>query len=174
VAQWLLITCGYPFSGKKTLSNAVAGLLGMTVIGVDEQLELTGADIGAYDWLRAYRSAYGQARRALAAGESVIFDSVGHTRKNRDRLRRIAAQAGARSLIVRLGATEAEARERLVRNRANPVRVQVPSEGFAEIAASFQPPMDDEEQVCFDPHLDLRSWVVDSLRPVLDGQEIRG
>jgi predicted kinase len=177
VTKWLLITCGYPFSGKTTLARAVAEELGFTLVSVDDQHELRGVSadarvISERDWLHGYRSAYEQARAAFGRGESVIFDSVGHLRRNRDRLRRIAHRSGAKSLVVVLAVTESEAMARLERNRANPIRPQVPSEGFAQIVLTFEPPNGDELQITFDPREDLRLWMSKRLRPMLGRREI--
>ena len=43
---------------------------------------------------------FAQARRLLAEGRSVVYDHANHSRRNRDRCRRVAMQAGATFRLV--------------------------------------------------------------------------
>ena len=77
MALWLLFTCGYPFSGKSTLSRAIGGY-SFDVVSVDNQFDRPG--IGT--WRDAYLAAHIAVDR-LTGARSVVFDSVGHAWKNR-------------------------------------------------------------------------------------------
>jgi predicted kinase len=172
VRPWLLITCGYPFSGKSTLARAVSELPGMSLVAVDDQHAALGYDIAAGDpgdreWLQAYRAAYRKIDRELGDGRSAVFDSVGFRRRDRDRARRIAGHRGARSLVIWLDVPADEARRRLDCNEANPTRTQVPIASFERIVAEFEPPDDDEQTVIYRPDVDPAVWVEQVLRPVI-------
>jgi predicted kinase len=170
---WLLFTCGYPFSGKSTLAKAVADTFDLALVAVDDQLErgpssvppVSGQEL---DWLRAYRTALEATAAALGSGKSVIFDSVGHTRKNRQRLRRLAERVPARPLLIWLDLSPAEARARLQRNDSAPVRQQVPIESFERIVDEFEAPTPDEPLVRYRPEIDMRAWIETTLRPALN------
>ena len=171
--QWLLITSGYPFSGKSTLARAIAKRLGIALVAVDDQLASLGAEVAAEspgdrEWLRAYRAAYGQIERELTAGQSVVFDSVGFRWRDRDRARRIAARHGADSVVIWLNVSAGEARERLERNRAEPTRNQVPVASFNRIVTDFEPPQDDEPAVIYSPEVQPDVWVEQVLRPIIE------
>ncbi len=166
---WLLITCGLPFSGKSTLSNLAAEMLDLTRVSVDDLVPNLGQAIEAdlvneKSWLDAYVDAMNVTKHQLGEGRSVMFDSVGHTRKNRYRLRRLAERHDAEFGIVWLQTSRTEALARLTRNQAAPVRPSVPIESFTTIADQFEPPQSDESFVSYDPSIDLSTWIETDLR----------
>jgi len=166
---WLLITCGLPFSGKSTLSGAAAAMLGLHRISVDDQHESWGvgtgfAEVDDKDWLAAYSAALRAAEGALADGQSVIFDSVGHTRKNRYRLKRLADRSNARFAVIQIDLDRAQALARLLANQTAPIRPNVPIPSFERIADEFEAPGLDEQVIAYNPGNDLRTWVETELR----------
>lgn len=136
MTTWLIYTCGYPFSGKSTLSRAIATETGFALVEVDAHMVSTDR------WLDAYVAAYAEMRAHLAAGQSVILDSVAHTRKNRARLQRIAAEYDATPVCIWLKVPIDEANRRRLANQANPTRAHVPDEGFEWITRDFEPPLE--------------------------------
>ena len=172
---WLLITCGYPFSGKSTLAHEVAEGLDMALVAVDEQqaleIDLTSGNPSDRDWLRAYRAAYAQIEWQRAAGRSVVFDSVGFRRRDRDRARRFAARSGARSAVIWLDVSPEQARQRREQNLASPTRPQVPVKSFERIVAEFEPPDDDELTAKYQAGINPAVWVEQVLRPFLVRQD---
>lgn len=164
---WLLITSGLPFSGKSTLALVAADVLDMLRVSVDDQHALdalAGGQSSDADWLAAYASALRQTEKALGSGTSVLFDSVGHTRKNRHRLRRLAARHGARFGIIHLAVSRNEALARLTANQVVPSRPDVPLSSFERIASEFELPGQDEPVIMFEPRQDVRTWVDTVLR----------
>ena len=166
--------CGYPFSGKSTLALRISESLGMAMVAVDD-LHVRHDDapeaeaIGDRDWLRAYRAAYRDTECHLSEGESVIFDSVGYTRKDRDRLRRIAGRHDANALIVWLDVAANDARRRLVRNRVQRKRANVPIANFLQIVSRFEAPTGNEATVIYRSTDDPGEWIANALRPAMKG-----
>ncbi|MDQ2682010.1 MAG: ATP-binding protein [Chloroflexota bacterium] len=163
------MTCGLPFSGKTTLARGAAELLGLVRVSVDDLVPGFdtldgGAVIDSTRWLEAYRQAMSVSNRLLSDGRRVVFDSVGHTRKNRYRMRRLAERHGARFGVVWIDVDRTEAFRRLEANRAAPIRPNVPHEGFAEIAGAFEAPGDDETVVIYRPDGPLEDWIDTTLR----------
>jgi predicted kinase len=173
VTPWLVITCGLPFSGKTTLSREVAARTGLVRVSVDDLVPNLGRDgagmTPSSTWRDAYLQAIRQTEEHLGRGESVVFDSVGHTRKNRYRLARVAKRADARSLIVRLAVGRSEALARLESNRATPTRPYVPIDGFNEIADAFEEPAETECVLTYSPNQSLATWIDETLVPHLNG-----
>jgi predicted kinase len=167
VAQWLLFTCGYPFSGKSTLSAAIRDTFGFDLVSIDEQF----TDSSVASWRDAYIAAYRALDAALSAGRSVVFDSVGHTRKHRDRLRRKAENASADSLVVWLCISASEADQRRQANVRSPIRAHVPDEGFDEIVGRFEPLGSDEAHLMYRPIETIASWIEQELRPIVERQD---
>ena len=167
MGQWLLFTCGYPFSGKSTLSAAVGETLGFHFVSVDAQF---GTD-GVETWLDAYLAAHLTLDEFLRARRSVMFDSVGHTWKHRDRLRRKADRFGAAPMAIWLCTSAAEADQRRSANVLNPVRAHVPDGGFNEIVGTFEPLGPNEAHLIYRPTEDIATWIERELRPVVARQD---
>ena len=166
--------CGYPFSGKSTLAQRISESLGMALIAVDDLHVKHGpADearpVGDQEWLRAYRAAYRDTERHLSEGGSVIFDSVGYTRKDRDRLRRIARRHDANALIVWLDVSANDARRRLDHNRVQRERANVPVANFLQIVCRFETPTGDEATVIYRSNDDPGEWINNALRLAMNG-----
>ena len=161
----LIYTCGYPFSGKSTLARAISAETGFAVVEVDQWMDSTDT------WRDAYIAAYREIRQYLGAGESVVFDSVAHTRKNRYRLDRLAAAYDARSICVWLDVPVDEANRRRLANQAKPVRANVSHEGFTWITSEFEPP---EISRCFRFTADHPNdyWISTDLLPTLRGEPV--
>jgi predicted kinase len=158
---WLIYTCGYPFSGKSTLARAIAETTDFALVEVDAHM--TSAD----RWLDAYVAAYAEVRTHLGKCRSVVLDSVAHTRKNRARLHRIAAEFDATPVCVWLDVPIEEADRRRQVNATNPTRAHVPDEGFAWITSGFEPPTDVDHLTCrpaTEPHL----WISQNLLPLVN------
>jgi hypothetical protein len=107
----------------------------------------------------------------LNSGRSVVFDSVGHTRKHRDRLRRKAENARAESLAIWLCTSVAEADRRRQANALNPVRAHVPDEGFGGIVDQFEPLQPDEARLIFQSSETIAPWIERELRPRVERQD---
>jgi predicted kinase len=167
VAHWLLFTCGYPFSGKSTLSAAIRDTFGFDLVSVDEQF----TDPRVASWRDAYIAAYRALDEALSAGRSVVFDSVGHTRKHRNRLRRKARNARADSVVIWLCTSVAEAERRRQVNAQTPVRAHVPDDGFHEIVGQFEPLGPDESHLIYRPTETIVTWIERELRPMVERQD---
>jgi predicted kinase len=172
VNLWLLIMCGYPFSGKSTLALLISETLELPVIAVDDlhvrhHNASDGEAITERDWLLAYKAAYRDTVRLLTEGESVIFDSVGYTRKDRDRLRRVANRQHAHPLVVWLDVSAADARRRLERNRIQRERANVPVANFEQIVGRFEDPTADEATVIYRSNDDPGEWINQTLRSAM-------
>jgi predicted kinase len=165
MTTWLIYTCGYPFSGKSTLSRAIAAETGFALVEVDAHM--TSMD----HWLDAYVAAYAEVRMHLRASRSAVLDSVAHTRKNRARLHRIAAEFNATPLCVWLDVPVEEANRRRLHNQTNPTRAHVPDEGFEWITRDFEPPTE-TYSVVYSPDQSLDAWNATALLPALNQEAL--
>lgn len=151
MAPTLYATCGLPFAGKSVVAARLAQRTGADVVRLDtinheRGLGLDGAALLPEDWKRTYAEAYRRLAHALASGRSVIFDHANFTRAERERVRAIATEAGARACFVYVPVAAEEARRRLLRNRQTHERYDVRDDDFALVVQHFEPP-DDEPDV---------------------------
>ncbi|HYH12336.1 MAG TPA: ATP-binding protein [Thermomicrobiales bacterium] len=159
-ASTLVVMSGIPFAGKTTLARELAARCGLTRVSVDEIVVELAIELGRdaenqRGWARAMAEGLERTRRSLARGESVVYDTANHTRRNRDRCRRVAWQASAEFRCVWVDAPVEVARERLLANRADPERVDVPDASFRQIVDAFEPPSDEPDTVRYEPGMDM-------------------
>ena len=161
-----------PFSGKSTLSRALAAQLGIAHVEVDALHTRHGLrpgvdPIARADWIAAYQRGYAELETVLREGRSAIFDAVSYRRLQRNRVRRVAERLGIPATVVLLDVSVDEARARLERNRFTRERVNVPMADFLEVAGGMQWPGADEEVIRYSPDQPLAAWVERVVRPLL-------
>lgn len=154
----LVAMSGIPFSGKSTVARELAARCGMALVSVDAIVGELGLDLGAdadnhRGWARAMAEGFARSRRLLAEGTSVIYDNANHTRRNRDRCRRVATRTGATFRLVWVDTPLDEARRRLLANRRDARRGDVPDAAFREIVAQFEPPLNEPGVIRFWPEM---------------------
>lgn len=172
VHQSLFVTCGLPFSGKSTLSRALAAELGVAHVEVDALHASHGLrpgldPIARADWIAAYQRGYAELEAILRVGRSAVFDAVSYRRLQRNRVRRVAERLGVPATVVLLDVSIDEARTRLERNRFTRERVNVPMADFLEVAEGMQWPDPDEAVIRYRPDEALADWVERVVRPML-------
>lgn len=164
----LYLTCGLPFAGKTTLAVQLAQHSGWKRISLDDINAERGVGqdnsvITQADWARSYAEAHRRVDATLAAGQTVIYDATNFTRKERDRLRHIAARHNAATTIIYLDIADI-ARTRWQDNRRNPARRDVGDADYAQVADNFQPPTADENVIIFDRSRPLAEWISNNFK----------
>jgi predicted kinase len=159
----LIYTCGYPFSGKSTLAKAIANETGFSIVAVDD---MSTGNTGS-SWIRAYLSAYAAMFRCFERGESVVFDSVAHTRKNRDRLAKHAGTYDANLIGILLDIDPGVANRRRLDNLNRAIRPDVPHDDFKKIVDTFELPDPNERMLKYSPRVSPARWVEQTLFPAL-------
>ena len=154
--QMLVAMCGIPFAGKSTLARELASRCDFALVSVDVIVRELRIDLGEQaekqrSWALAMAEGFDRARRLLADGESVIYDNANHTRRNRDRCRRIARQAEAGFRCIWVDVPTETARARLEANRVRLCREDVPDTSFWQIVDEFEPPIDEPDVIHWQP-----------------------
>ena len=114
----LIAFSGLPGTGKTTVSRAVAGRLGVTLLRIDSieqaiRRSSVNQDIGA----AAYTVANAIAETNLALGTSIIADGVNLVEESRSAWRLIAQRTSARLLEVEVVCTDCGEHRRRVEHR---------------------------------------------------------
>ncbi len=165
----LYILCGLPFAGKTTLARVMARRLGFVSIALDDvnserDVGLSGEAISQAEWAKSYAEAHRRLDQALAERQSVIYDATNFQRKERDRLRDIAARHGLPVSVIYLNLPTAEVCRRWLDNRRSGVRYDVRDEDFAQVAENFEPPSSDEDVLIYDGTLPSSQWIEQMFR----------
>lgn len=160
------------------MGRTLEARLGVVHVEVDRQHAglvegLEERRIERHEWIAAYQAAYKLVESALLEGRPVVFDAVSYRRVQRDRIKRIADKHGVPMTVIYLDVPPRDAKARIVANRANPVRVSVPSADFEEVAAGMQPPGVDERVLIYRPSEAVDEWVDRMIAPLLSEQPSR-
>lgn len=160
----LYILCGVPFAGKTTLAATLSSTLGCERIAIDDINDERGiwnpeTGLSTDEWTRSYSEAYRRIELLLAAGRSVVDDSVNFTRQLRDQLRTIANRHGAKIVVIYVDTPIEEARRRWQVNRSQLFRQDVRDEDFAQVIDQFEPPTADEHAMRYDGSRPIEEWV---------------
>jgi len=150
----LFLTCGPTGCGKTALANELAFQLGVAHVSSDlERKRLAGVEaternaaIYSPAWNQAtYDRLFELASQHLMSNSSVILDATFLQRRGRERFTRLAAESGARTVILQLSCPEELVRQRLDQRQA---KGDSASDGtwqvFQQQMKSAEPPTADE------------------------------
>jgi predicted kinase len=118
-----------------------------------------GQAISPHEWDATYAEAYRRVEARLGRGESIVYDETNFLRRQRERLRAIAAQYSATTFVIYVDVTSDEARRRWLTNRTTRQRGDVRDDDFAYVLANFEPPTADENVLCYDGATPPDIWI---------------
>ena len=148
----LYLMVGYPGSGKTTTAKIIHDITGAVHLWADHERNrrFPNPTHGHKENLALYAQLNEETRQLLASGKSVIFDTNFNFYKDRERLRRIAAKAGARTVVVWLTTDKSLAHDRAV-NHPSPDESRVwgnmPEADFKRISGNLEPPKPEERPI---------------------------
>ena len=110
----LYLFVGYPGSGKTTAANIICKLTGAQHIWADrERQKMFGRPTHTFEEsAKLYNELNRRTRELLKSGDSVVFDTNFNYQKDRAYLQNLAADAGARTVIIEMTTPEETARQR--------------------------------------------------------------
>jgi len=159
--QILVSMFGPPFSGKTTLAQKVADRLDAKLLAYDwtwarikppEQVpEIDNVE----EWNEVLDVVYQDIKDELAKGKSVVFDHINHTLEDRNNLRRVAREAGARSAIIYLDVPLEVTQKRRAENLITKQRHDVSSVNLEKVYKVWENPADNEKVIVYKPGTDI-------------------
>jgi predicted kinase len=158
----LFVMSGLSFSGKTTLARKISQATGAPIVSYDELFATTERDAsvsGLDEWYLITGLVDGHARAHLAAGRSVIVDTLNEDRIDRDRLRAIAAEHGAEAIVVHVDAPRALIEARRRENEITGVRGTTADESFEFVLSRFEPPAPAERSIRYQAGDDVEEWL---------------
>ncbi len=156
-------TCGLSFSGKSTAARTLAHRLGAELIALDainHERGLRGGDgIPDSEWEKTSAIAMARLADALRAGRDAVVDDTFSHRFLRERCRKVAAESGARFVLLFLDTPVETIAERRAANAAAPTRHAVRDEVFEHHRARFEFPGPDENPVRLTTPAEFEAWL---------------
>ena len=159
----MIITTGLIGTGKSALAEALSQRVPLAVISSDivrkklanilpEERRFESFDTGIYSEAfstRTYDEIFRQAKRILEAGQSVIIDASFRKSKERERARKLAAEARADFKVVECVAGEEVIKERL----SHRFERESVSDGRLEILPQFKEDFEQLTEVPQEAHI---------------------
>jgi predicted kinase len=148
----LYLMVGYPGSGKTTASLLIQKLTGAEHIWADHERNTMFAPptYSHTENVALYKALNKKAQDLLHAGKSVIFDTNFNFKKDREKLRAMATEEGAQTVLLWITTSKDIARERATKqSHGKETRVwgNMPAARFNHIAGNLQPPGPNERPI---------------------------
>jgi predicted kinase len=163
----LVVMCGPAFSGKTTLSRALA-TRGLVRLSPDDLLRSDGLEPGdglpGECWGRALARICSQIEDLARAGASAVVDDTSCYRWLRDRYREVGAGCGLRALLILLRIDRSEVLHRVEANARTGLRQGIRDAVLREHLDRFEWPGPNEEALEIDALWPLERQVEETIR----------
>lgn len=151
----LYIFCGFPFSGKTSLTKQIANKFGITIIDIDEVKRDHVSDV--YDdnvtgeqWNKIFSDYFKRIKNVLGQGKSAISDNSSPTKEGRDELRALAKEENAQAKVVFLNTPADVVRQRWLANKKTMQRFDITEQTLEEALEDHEDPDRDENVILID------------------------
>jgi predicted kinase len=125
----LFILCGFPYAGKSHVAEKILKEAdNMVFVSIDDIFHerrfdwTTNKLPNELEWREIFEESYRQAREALGAGKSVLYDSTNQTVASRNALRAIAKECGVDTRVIYVKSDIETVWKRWKDNHDNPSR----------------------------------------------------
>ncbi len=146
----LFILCGFPYAGKSYVARQVQAQVNIEFISIDDIFYSRGFDWSTNklpnpeEWQNIFDESYQKTKAALGAGRSVLYDSTNQTLSSRDKLRELAKETGAESVVIHVKTPIETVWLRWEENQKTPTRSVVSRELVQMTIDMFEEPTEKE------------------------------
>lgn len=143
---------GYPGAGKTSVASIIAETTGAVHIWADkERHELFGAVYDREQSEELYNHLNERTDQLLRTGKDVVFDTNFNYYKDREHLRQIAENAGAKTTLIWLKTPREIAYQRAIaESDGKRLFVTMSHDDFEQVASHLEPPQPEEHAIEID------------------------
>jgi predicted kinase len=163
--NYLIILCGYSFSGKSTLaSKLVKSLVDASIISLDQINKLLGFDISGEISLKEWENTHKIVCDKIETNKKnfLIIDDTNMFKKHRDRFINSGDKAGRKSLIIFVDTSQKEVRNRYAKIKDE--RHLPPLAAFNYVIENFEKPKSDENFIVYSTNTDYKEFLENLLK----------
>ena len=158
------ILTGLSFAGKSVLAREIALVMEATIVDPDavaheRGLGQFGEAVTDEQWLLVHAEAERRAGELLQVGRSVVYDTTGFNREQRDRLRSLGHEKASNSVVIYVRIAPDEAERRWSRNNQTRERFLVQPADVRRVLSAYQPPQTDEPHLIYDSGEPINEWL---------------
>jgi predicted kinase len=150
----LYLFVGYPGAGKTTTARLIAERTGAVHLWADDERHkmFTEPTHSEKESLQLYEYLNKRTAELLAAGQDVVFDTNFNHLADREKLRQIAEEQGAETVVIWMSTPVEVARQRAVHSPElrNGYMVGMANEEFDAIVSKLEPPTENEKIIKID------------------------
>ncbi len=167
--QTLYLMLGYPGAGKTTVAKLVHELCGAEHVWTAKYRRNWFGNPRYTDEENAklYDKLNNHVAELLAKGKSVVFDTAFNYYRDREKLRKIADEHGAETVVVWVQTAPEIARDRAVDNAHHHISTRIlghmPAEKFEYLQAELEPPQKNEKYIKLDGTKITKEYVKQAL-----------
>lgn len=155
---------GMPFSGKSTLSKAIAKHKQIPLVGFDsmweaEKLNLKEGMSDVEEWEYIKKKSLEKIEELIKQGKSAVYDDTNPKKEHRDQFRAVANKLSMQTRVVFVDTPIDVIIERQKENESSQERHSLSKENFENIKSQMELPGEDENVIVFTPQDDLQKWL---------------
>lgn len=157
----LIALSGLPFSGKSTLAKYLAASLDLPVVSYDNDIyakhkhEVPAGTSPAEEFEMVQAIARQLIAKKLTAGQSFIYDDLGLQKEERESIRKVAEDCGARYVLLFLDTPLSTIEQRRKNNNHSNIRGHIKDEKMALNISLLEKPDSDEQAIIVRPEMSL-------------------
>lgn len=150
----LFLLLGYPGSGKSTFGKQLSVARGIVRFSSDDIRDYMYGHSAAAHNPKNNPAVFGtidyMAVQLLVSGQSVLYDANNNRRRDRTRRQKLAAEHGARAVVLWVQTPLEVAKAREAERAGDPNHLPIPSERYDQLVSALQEPGPNEATIVVD------------------------
>lgn len=149
----LFILCGLPYSGKTFVARKILETTPVAYVNIDDLFHTHGFSWtegglpNTSEWEKIFEESYRVTQDFLKDSKNVLYDSTNHTFASREKLREVAEEIGAETVVIYINVPVSTVWKRWEESSKNQTRPTINKNLVEATINSFESPRDTESMI---------------------------